>query len=170
MVSYKQAIVENNHGSMAMLFLYDKAPKHVANFLELAEKQFYDGVTFHYVFPNQFIHGGCPMGDGTGKRPDGVTLDPEFNDTPFDLGTVGMAIIESDENSASCQFFVCLSRQAGWDGRYTAFARISGPESISTLIKLGRVPGDEQHRPLEPVKINRITITNAPYLPRGLSP
>ncbi|MFQ5429696.1 MAG: peptidylprolyl isomerase [Phycisphaerae bacterium] len=167
-VPYKQAIIETTLGNMTMRFFYDKAPRHVENFIELAERRFYNGKTFHVIYPNQFILGGCPVGDGTGKRDDGVTLEPEFNDTPFDFGTVGMALIDGDPHSASCQFFICLARQAGWDGHYTAFGRIQGPESLATLRKLGALTGDEQHRPLKPVKIKTISIVDMPYVPRTM--
>ncbi|MFQ5410966.1 MAG: peptidylprolyl isomerase [Phycisphaerae bacterium] len=167
-VSFKQAIIETEYGSMTMRLLYGKAPRHVQNFQELAQKRFYNGTTFHTLYQNQFILGGDPAGDGTGKRPDGVCLDPEFNDTPFELGTVGMALIESDTHSASCQFFICLSRQAGWDGRYTAFGRIQGPESLATLRKIGQITVDDDRHPREPLKIKSISIVDAPFISRDL--
>ena len=165
-VSYKQAVIETDMGSMNMRLLYDKAPKHVENFLELAGRRFYNGSTFHMLFSNQFLLGGCPIGDGTGKREDGVTLAPEFNDTPFEFGTVGMALVEDDPNSASCQFFICLSRQPAWDGQYTAFGRIHGPESLATLKRLGALPSDDDRRPLKTLKIKSISVLNVPFIPR----
>jgi len=164
-VSYKQAVIQTEYGDMTMRFLYDKAPRHVANFIELADQRFYNGKAFDTVYRDQFILGGCPEGDGSGKRPDGVCLKPEFNDTPFEAGVVGMALIEGDVNSASCQFFICLADQPGWNGRYTAFARIVGPESMETLRKLGEVATDKDHHPLKPLKIKTLTITDAPFIP-----
>lgn len=162
-VQYKQAVMETNHGSLVIDLFYDKAPTHVTNFLELTEQRFYNGKTFHAVHPSQFIIGGCPNNDGTGKRPDGVCIPPEFNDTPFELGTVGMAIIESDPTSASCQFFICLSRQPAWDGRYTAFGKVRGPESLATLRKLGSVEVDDERRPVNPLIIKSISTISAPH-------
>lgn len=165
-VAFKQAVIETNQGSMMMTLLYDKAPKHVQNFIELAQQRFYNGTTFHIVYQNQFIQGGDPKGDSTGKRPDGATLSPEFNDTPFEPGTVAMALIEGNPNSGSCQFFISLARQPSWDGRYTAFGKIQGPESLETLKRLGQIPTDEDHRPKEPLKIKSITISDVPFIPR----
>ena len=128
--------------------------------------RFYNGKTLHSVYANQFVLGGCSNGNGTGKRPDGLCLDPEFNDTPFDLGTVGMALIESDPKSASSQFFICLSRQTTWDGRYTAFARVEGPASLETLRKLGEVAVDDQHRPVQPLVIKGLTAVDMPFAMR----
>ncbi len=163
-VAFKQAVIETNYGVMSMSLLYDKAPRHVENFIELANTRFYKDKTFHLVFPGQFMLGGCPNGDGTGKRPDGLTLPPEFNDTPFELGTVAMALIEGDPNSASCQFFICLSDQPLWRGKYTAFGKITGPESLATLRRIGEMPVDDQRRPLKPIIIRTISIVDAPYL------
>ncbi|RIK65117.1 MAG: hypothetical protein DCC65_13110 [Planctomycetota bacterium] len=162
-VPYKQVLLETEFGTMTLQLLYEKAPRHVANFLELVERRFYNGKVFHHVMPNQFILGGSPDGFGEGKRPDGLTLPPEFNDTPFELGTVGMALLPGDENSGSCQFFICLSRQPGWDGRYTAFAQISGPQSLAILRRLGEVQTDEDHRPVNPLVIKSASVIDAPY-------
>jgi len=165
-VSYKQAVIETDYGTMTMQFLYDKAPRHVANFIELAEQRYYNGKAFATVYPGQFILGGCPAGDLSAKRPDGQCLAPEFNDVPFEAGVVGMALIEGDPHSASCQFFICLNDQPGWNGQYTAFGKIQGPKSLATLRKLGAVAVDENHQPVKPLKIKSITITPALFTPR----
>jgi cyclophilin family peptidyl-prolyl cis-trans isomerase len=166
-IQYKQVAVETEYGVMTLQLLYDKAPRHVANFLELVEKRFYNNKTFHSVYANQFILGGCPDGNGSGKRPDGTTLPPEFSDTPFDLGTVGMALIEGDPHSGSSQFFICLSRQKAWDGHYTAFAQVTGPQSLEVLKKLGDVAVDSEHRPKKPLIIRSMTATDAIFLPKS---
>lgn len=165
-VQYKQVVLETEHGVLTMRLLYDKAPRHVANFLDLVEKRFYNGKVFHTVHANQFLLGGCPAGSGTGKRPDGLCIDPEFNDTPFDVGTVGMALVEEDVGSASSQFFICLSRQPAWDGRYTAFAVVEGPQSLEVLRKLGSVAVDDRHKPVQSLLIRNMTAVDVPYVAR----
>ncbi len=171
-VQFKQVVMETDYGSLTIRLLYDKAPRHVENFLDLIRRREYNNKTFHAVFPNHFIIGGCPNGDGSGKRTDGVCLEPEFNDTPFEFGTLAMALIESAEerdiNSASCQFFISLSRQPAWDRRYTAFARVEGPESLATLRKLSEVAIDKNGRPAEPLKIKSMSIVDLPYPARLL--
>lgn len=162
-VQYKRVVLETEHGTIAMRLLYDQAPKTVANFLDLVDKRFYNGKTFHTVYANQFLLGGCPNGTGTGKRPDGRCIEPEFNDTPFDIGTVGMALVQSDPNSGSCQFFISLSPQPSWDGRYTAFAKVEGPASLEALRKLGDVAVDDQHRPTQPLVIKSMTAVDVPF-------
>ncbi len=162
-VQYKQVMMETDFGPIVIELLYDKAPNTVGNFLDLVQKRFYNGKTFHMVYPGQFILGGCPVGDGTGRRPDGMTIPPEFNDTPFEEGTVAMALVEGNPHSASCQFFICLSRQPSWDGEYTAFGRVKGPQSLAALQKLGQVEVDENHAPAKPLKIKSMTSVDLPY-------
>jgi cyclophilin family peptidyl-prolyl cis-trans isomerase len=163
-VPYKQVMMETEYGTLTLQLLYEKAPRHVANFLELIDRRFYNGKVFHLVMPNQFILGGSPDGNGEGKRPDGLTLEPEFNDTAFEIGTVGMALLPGDPHSGSCQFFICLSRQPGWDGRYTAFAQIAGPQSLATLRRIGETATDANRRPESPLIIKSMSAVDAPLI------
>lgn len=172
-VSFKQVVMETDYGPLTMRLLYDKAPRHVENFIDLVNDRFYNGKTMHVVVAGQFIQGGCPNGDGKGKRPDGVCLEPEFSNTPIDVGTVAMALVEyeypeRDDNSASCQFFISLARQPAWDGRYTAFAQIEGPESLAALRKMSQVSVDENNRPTEPLRIKSMSVVDLPFPPRFL--
>ena len=72
------AKVETSEGEMSFEFFPDKAPGHVKNFVDLAEKGFYDGTSFHRVIAGFMIQGGCP--DGNGRGGPGYTIDAEFND------------------------------------------------------------------------------------------
>ena len=72
----------------------------------------------------------------------------------------------SDPNSASCQFFICLGDAAFLDGKYSAFGQIADEASLETLKKLGKVKvrdagGGEASTPIEPVKINKMTASEA---------
>ncbi len=170
-VAFKQVVMDTNYGAVTMRLFYDKAPGHVENFLDLVRQRFYNGKSFHMVMANQFLLGGCPTGDGNGTRPDGVCIAPEFNDTPFEVGTVGMALVESperDDTTGSCQFFISLTRQPTWDGRYTAFAQVEGPESIAALRRMSQVAVDKDNQPVEPVRIKSMTVVDLPFPPRLL--
>jgi cyclophilin family peptidyl-prolyl cis-trans isomerase len=158
----EQVVVRTGFGDMTIQLLYDKAPRHVANFLELARQGFYNGLTFHRVVGGALIQGGDPAGDGSGNRPDGKTLKPEINDTPFELGTVGMATSPGDPNSGSCQFFVCLRRIASLDGKYTAFGRITDQRCLTVLQQIGMVPTDQYDRPVQTVRMNSVTVQPVP--------
>ena len=157
----KQVTVQTNFGEMTLNMLPDKAPKHVENFLDLAESGFYDGLTFHRIVDGFMIQGGCPKGTGTGDGP--RRLKAEFNDTPHVRGTLSMARAQ-DPDSASCQFFICLDEASFLDQKYSAFGQIADDASLETLKKIGNVktrdPGTgEQSAPLEPVKIERMSVT-----------
>lgn len=167
---YRQVVMDTEAGPLTFRLLYDKAPQTVDNFLKLVEARFYDGLNFFAVNPELAIQGGCPRKDGTGRAPDGHTIAPEFNDTPFDVGVVGMSLTGVgasmvDPNSASCQFFITLSRAPSLDGRYTAFAQIEGPDSRDTLKKIAACPRGPNGVPLKPVTIRTVSIQNAPTPP-----
>ncbi len=154
----KQVIMETDFGQMTVQLLYDEAPQHVANFLDLAGQGFYNGTTFWRVVRGALIQGGDPKGDGTGLRPDGRTLEPEFTDTPFETGTIGMALTPNDPDSGSCQFFICLRRMPVFDGQFTAFAQVVGDRSLETLARIGSVETDQADRPTQPVTIQSVTV------------
>ncbi|MCK6455238.1 MAG: peptidylprolyl isomerase [Phycisphaerae bacterium] len=163
-VNYQDVVLETTQGKLRLHLLYDAAPETVANFLELVTSRFYDGKPFHRIEPSFVAMAGCPLGNGTGRRPDGRTIRPEFSDTAFDVGTVGMSLMPGDPNSASCQFFIALARLPSLDGKYTAFARIEGPESLETLRKIAAVATDANGRPVEPVLIRTAVAVDAPTL------
>ncbi len=154
--------IVTDDGTMTMRFFYEDAPQAVANFIELAKSGFYTGKTFHRIEPGYLLQGGCPRGDGTGIRLDGKRIPAEFNGHPMDKGTVAMALLDDDPDSASCQFFICNTRQKDWDGRYTAFAELVGDESYATLDRLMATEVDEENRPLEPLYIRNVRIVDAP--------
>ena len=156
----KQVTINTDFGDMSLTFFPDKAPKHVENFIELAESGFYDGLKFHRIIDGFMIQGGCPRGDGTGDGP--RRLPAEFSDTAHVLGTLSMAR-SNDPNSASCQFFICLGDAGFLDGQYSAFGKIADEASLGTLQTIGKVPTrdagtGENSSPVEPVAINKMTV------------
>ncbi len=152
------ATLETTEGTMKFEFFPNKAPGHVQNFIELAEKGFYDGTKFHRVISGFMIQGGCPRGDGTGGP--GHTIDAEFNDVHHARGVVSMARA-ADPNSAGSQFFVCHGDASFLDGQYTAFARVT--EGDETLEKIASAPvmpgaGGENSKPVDPVTLSKVSI------------
>lgn len=153
-----QAVMETSAGTMSFEFFTDKAPGHVRNFVELAEKGFYDDTVFHRVVAGFMIQGGCPNGDGRGGP--GYTIDAEFNDVHHERGVLSMAR-SSDPDSAGSQFFVCHGEAGFLDGNYTAFGRlIEGEDTLDRIASAEVRPGagGERSRPVDPVKISRVTI------------
>lgn len=157
-----QATILTDHGKMTIQLFYDKAPKHVTNFLDLCKQSFYDGKVFHRVVHGGLIQGGCSRGDGTGVRLDGKLMKAELSDAPIDIGSVVMATRKGDPDSGSCQFYIAMNRMPSLDGKQTVFGRLVGPESYETLRKIGAVPTGDRDRPLKPVYIRGISLDNIP--------
>jgi peptidyl-prolyl cis-trans isomerase B (cyclophilin B) len=160
------ALLETSAGSMTFEFLPDKAPGHVKNFVELAEKGFYDGTTFHRVMAGFMVQGGDPTGTGTGGP--GYTIKAEFNDTPHQKGVVSMARAQ-DPNSAGSQFFIVHGDARFLDRQYTAFGRLAA--GMDVLDRIANAPvvahRGEKSKPLTPVVIQKVTIQRpVPQNPR----
>lgn len=128
-------VLETTEGIIELELYPNVAPKHVANFLELANKGFYNGVIFHRVIDGFMIQGGDPTGTGMGDS--GARIPAEFNDSLHHAGTLSMARAQ-DPNSASCQFFICLGPQSFLDHKYTVFGNtIKGYDVVQ---KIGKTP------------------------------
>ena len=113
----------------------DKAPKHVAQILELANNGHYDGTVFHRVIPNFMAQGGW----GQKQLPQ---LQAEFNDVPHTEGICSMART-NDPHSASDQFFICFNSCPWLDGQYTVWGKvISGMEHVHNGITKGEPPAE----------------------------
>jgi cyclophilin family peptidyl-prolyl cis-trans isomerase len=156
----KQVEIVTDDGTLTLSLFYDDAPQSVANFLELAKTGFYTGKTFHRIEPGYMIQGGCPRGDGTGIRLDGKRVPSEFNARPHQKGSVSMALLDDDSDSASCQFFICNTRQKDWDGKYTVFGQLTGEESFITLDRLMTVPVDDFSRPRRSLHMRSVRLTD----------
>jgi cyclophilin family peptidyl-prolyl cis-trans isomerase len=151
-------------GEIKIRFLPDKAPKHVANWKQLAREKFYDGTTFHRVIPGFMIQGGDPntkdqdpSNDGFGGPP--TKLAAEFNDVPHKRGIVSMAR-GADPNSAGSQFFIVVKDSPFLDQKYTAFGEvISGMEVADKIVEQ---PRDQRDRPLANVVMESVTVEPAP--------
>jgi peptidyl-prolyl cis-trans isomerase B (cyclophilin B) len=155
--AYK-AEIATSKGPIRLTFLPNAAPGHVKNFLGLAKIGFYNGGSFHRVIKGFMIQGGCPQGTGTGGP--GYTISAEFNATSHDEGVLSMART-NDPNSAGSQFFICLGRHSHLDRQYTAFGRVADPESMATVKAIGEVQ-TRSDRPVQPVTIERVTVTEEP--------
>jgi cyclophilin family peptidyl-prolyl cis-trans isomerase len=170
----RQATILTDFGKMIVRFHYDQAPEHVQNFIELVEQRFYDNLTFNRIIPGGLVQGGDQLGNRRGVRPDGKRLKAEFNSIPFELGTVGMARSSNDPDSASSQFFICLGRQPGFDGKQTAFGFLVGDESLATLRRIAAVPTEIHNGladyPKKPVYIRAISLESVPTRERRVEP
>lgn len=121
-------------GRIVIALRPDLAPQHVKRIKELTRAGFYDGLAFHRVVEGFMAQTGDPTGTGAGGT--GITLKAELSDVPFGRGSVGMArSVKLD--SADSQFFICVDRARGLDGRYTFIGRVIEGMDIVDLIKKG---------------------------------
>ncbi len=134
------AEIHTAKGVMKVKFYEEDAPNTVANFVKLAEKGFYDGLTFHRVIPNFVIQGGCP--DGTGAGGPGYTIKCELNGNNqyHDRGVLSMA--HAGRDTGGSQFFICHSREntAHLDRNHTCFGKVyEGVEVIDKIRQGDRI-------------------------------
>ncbi|MGB7443180.1 MAG: peptidylprolyl isomerase [Coleofasciculaceae cyanobacterium] len=123
------AIMETDKGTIRIELFDQDAPNTVKNFVELIEKGFYDGLTFHRVIPNFVIQGGCPKGNGTGGP--GYTIKCEINDNKHQAGSLSMA--HAGRDTGGSQFFVCHSPQAHLDGVHTVFGKTENMDVVNAI-------------------------------------
>ncbi len=113
----------------ATRFVLD-APLTVENFVTLARKGFFDGLSIHRVVPDFVVQDGDPRGDGEGGP--GYTVRDELNERPYLRGTIGMALDWADTGGS--QFFITHSPQPHLDAKYTVFGRvIAGMEFLDQI-------------------------------------
>jgi peptidyl-prolyl cis-trans isomerase B (cyclophilin B) len=142
----KTAEIHTQKGVMKVSFYEKDAPKAVDNFISLANKGFYDGLTFHRVIPNFMIQGGCPIGNGTGGPGYKIDCELDGDNQYHDRGVLSMA--HAGRNTGGSQFFICHSREntQHLDRRHTCFGRVIEGLEVIDEIKQGD-------------KIEKITVT-----------
>ena len=139
-----QATMHTTHGAIVLELFDDDAPKTVANFRELSERGFYDGLIFHRVIPDFMIQGGCPQGTGTGGP--GYEFEDEINDHKLVRGSLAMA--NAGPNTNGSQFFIVTLEATPWlDGKHTNFGQVTG--GMDVVDKLEGLPTDGRDRPRE---------------------
>ncbi len=139
-------------GKVVIEMFADVAPKHVARVRELARAGFYDGIVFHRVIPGFMAQTGDPTGTGSGGSGKANVM-AEFNQTPFERGTVGAART-MNPNSADSQFFICLDPAPHLNGQYTVWGQvIEGMEAVDGIAQ-GEPPAD-------PTKMVKVSVGGA---------
>jgi len=125
------AVIHTNKGDIKLRLFAGKAPATVANFVNLANRGYYDGLTFHRVIPNFMIQGGCPNGTGTGgpgyRFEDECTLELK-HDAP---GKLSMANAGPGTNGS--QFFITHVETPWLDGRHTVFGEVLGEDDQAVV-------------------------------------
>jgi peptidyl-prolyl cis-trans isomerase B (cyclophilin B) len=131
------AVLKTSKGDIKLQLFADKAPVTVANFVNLAQRGYYDGLTFHRVIPNFMVQGGCPHGTGTGGP--GYRFEDECtpslkHDAP---GRLSMANAGPGTNGS--QFFITHVETPWLDGRHTVFGAVrdSSDQAVVDAIAVG---------------------------------
>jgi peptidyl-prolyl cis-trans isomerase B (cyclophilin B) len=156
------AVLDTNQGKIILKFFPKQAPGHVANFIKLSKKGFYDGTKFHRVIPGFMIQGGDPntkTGKGTpGTGGPGYSIKAEFNEIKHNRGILSMARSQ-DPDSGGSQFFIMVAPNSGLDGQYSAFGQVvSGMDAVDKIVNLPRNDRDMPTGPegvIKSVKIEK---------------
>ncbi len=115
-----EATITTHEGVIVVDLDFKAAPNTVANFVELANKGFYNGLMFHRVINGFMIQGGDPEGNGSGGP--GYTIDDEKNDLKHEAGVISMA--NRGPNTGGSQFFITQMPQPHLDGKHTVFGKV----------------------------------------------
>jgi peptidyl-prolyl cis-trans isomerase B (cyclophilin B) len=126
-----RAIMETNRGTITLELFDADAPNTVKNFVDLAQKGFYDGLSFHRVIPDFMVQGGCPQGTGTGGP--GYKIKCEINSNKHLAGTLSMA--HAGRDTGGSQFFICHSPQRHLDGVHTTFGKTEDMDVVNAIRK-----------------------------------
>ena len=157
------AVLETDKGPIEIEFLPSDAPKAVENFRLLAEKGYYDNLTFHRIVKGFMIQGGDPSGDGTGGESawggtfeDEITPDSQLYRDGYRRGIVAMA--NAGPNTNGSQFFI-MHQDYPLPPNYVIFARVTnGLTVVDGLADTPTDPSGEGSRPLTPPKIAKVTV------------
>lgn len=153
-----------DYGEMVVRLIPETAPITVSNFKDLVSRHFYDGLTFHRIYPGFMIQGGDPDGNGTGGSGTDIKGEFELNGIQNDLshirGVISMARA-TPPDTASSQFFIChADAQSSLDGRYAAFGYVvAGLSTVDAIceVELEDNGAGEVSHPVTPVILTSAT-------------
>ena len=123
-------LLETSKGPIKIQVFNQEAPITAGNFMDLVNRGFYNGLTFHRYEPGFVIQGGDPKGNGTGGFVDPATgeerrikLEVKPNLKHDAAGMVAMAR-SNNPDSASCQFYITLGPASFLDMKYAVFGKV----------------------------------------------
>jgi cyclophilin family peptidyl-prolyl cis-trans isomerase len=159
------ATIETDRGGIELEFFPADAPKGVENFRLLAERKYYDGLTFHRIVKGFMLQGGDPKGNGTGGESawggefaDEINPGSPLYQAGYKRGIVAYA--NRGPNTNGSQFFI-MHGDYPLDPNYVIFAKVVGGfEVVEAIANTPTTMGDDGNmsRPLTPVIIKKVTI------------
>jgi len=165
------AVLNTSLGEITVEIFVDQMPATAGNFLDLAKSGFYDGLHFHRVIENFMVQFGCPHSRdpessraGTGDSPNGCIADefPDDAKRSNEPGTLSMANT-GQPDSGGCQFFINTVHNDFLDwfspgqSKHPVFGRVI--DGMDVLKKVETTPTDGGDRPIEPVQMITITVS-----------
>jgi len=150
----KTIVMETTKGTIKIKLFTDKAPLTCANFVNLAEAGFYDGLIFHRVIKDFMLQGGDPLGTGTGGP--GYKFQDEFDpslkhDHP---GILSMA--NSGPRTNGSQFFITTVPTPWLDGKHSIFGEVI--EGIEIVKEIENTKTGMADKPIEDIVMTKVTI------------
>jgi len=145
---------ETTKGNFTVELFEDKAPVTAKNFIDLANKGFYNGTLFHRVIDNFMIQGGDPQGNGTGGP--GYTIPDEFHPSLKHTGPGLLSMANRGPNTGGSQFFITLAPTPWLDNKHAIFGKVI--EGLDVVQKIGKVKTGANDKPVEDVVVKKITI------------
>ncbi len=148
------ATIDTNRGTIRVELFEDRAPGTTGNFIELAEKGFYDGVIFHRVIEGFMIQGGDPEGSGRGGP--GYTIPDEFHPELRHDGKGILSMANAGPDTGGSQFFITLAPTPWLDDRHAVFGRVI--EGMEVVDEIGSVDTGAGDRPRKEVRMETVTV------------
>jgi cyclophilin family peptidyl-prolyl cis-trans isomerase len=157
----RKALIETTKGKFTLELFEDKAPKTTENFIQLANKGFFNNLIFHRVIPQFMIQSGCPKGNGTGGP--GYTIKDEFHGACSNVrGTISMA--NRGPNTGGSQWFINVVDNTYLDfdkkplsSAHAVFGKVV--EGMDVVDAISNAKADGNDKPLQDIVIKSITIT-----------
>lgn len=131
------ATIKTERGDIVIELHQDKTPRTVQNFVELSEKGFYNGLTFHRVIPDFMVQAGCPLGTGTGDP--GYKFEDEFHPELRHDGPGVLSMANSGPNTNGSQFFITHLETPWLDNKHSVFGRVVEGLDVVNAIEGGDV-------------------------------
>lgn len=151
-------LLKTSRGTIEATLFASKVPMTAANFLNLAQTGYYNGVTFHRVIANFMIQGGDPTGSGMGGP--GYRFADEIDRSLKHSKPGIFSMANAGPGTNGSQFFITTSTPTYLNGKHTIFGEVvKGYDVVEAISRVAKQPGD---RPVTPVVIENISISEAP--------
>ncbi|BGP54041.1 hypothetical protein JCM8202_003040 [Rhodotorula sphaerocarpa] len=148
----KAVALETSMGQVTFELYDQHAPQTCRNFVELANRGYYNGTVFHRIIADFMIQGGDPTGTGRGGQSIyGDRFEDEISPELRFTGAGILAMANSGPNTNGSQFFITLAPTPHLDKKHTIFGRVSA--GMTVVQRLGAVQTDNEDRPKETIKV-----------------